>query len=75
MARYGTEFYEPLVADLSNYGTWAKNGAISSQDRATQIWQAILGDFKPPTETFERAGRIERLTQKMIEAGGAPISD
>ena len=32
-------------------------------------------DFKPPTETFERAGRIESLTQKMIEAGGAPISD
>ena len=75
MARYGTEFYEPLVADLSNYGTWEKNGAIPSQDRATQIWQAILRNFKPPTETFERAGRIESLTQKMIEAGGAPISD
>ena len=75
MARYGTEFYEPLVADLSNYGNWENNGAIPSQERATQIWQSILKNFKPPKETFERVERIKGLVQKMIETGGAPIID
>ena len=75
MARYGTEFYEPLVADLSNYGNWENNGAIPSQERATRIWQSILKNFKPPKETFERVERIKGLVQKMIETGGAPIID
>ena len=75
MARYNTEFYEPLVADLSNYGNWKNKGAITSEERATQIWQSILNNFKPPTEAFERVGRIEDPIQKMIEIGGAPIND
>ena len=75
MARYSTEFYEPLVADLSNYGNWENNGAIPSQERATRIWQSILKNFKPPKETFERVERIKDLVQKMIETGGAPIID
>ena len=75
MARYNTEFYEPLVADLSNYGNWKNKGAITSEERATQIWQSILNNFKPPIEAFERVGRIEDSIQKMIEIGGAPIND
>ncbi len=75
MARYSTEFYQPLVTDLSNYGNWENNGAIPSQERATQIWQSILKNFKPPKEAFERVGRIEDTIQKMIETGGAPIND
>jgi len=75
MARYSTEFYEPLVADLSNYGNWENKGAITSEERATRIWQSILKNFKPPTEAFERVGRIEDPIQKMIEIGGAPIND
>ena len=75
MARYSTEFYEPLIADLSNYGNWKNKGAITSEERATQIWQSILKNFKPPTEAFERVGRIEDSMQKMIEIGGVPIND
>ena len=35
MARYRTEFYEHIVADLSNFGTWTENGAIDTHTRAT----------------------------------------
>jgi len=75
MERYGSEFYDPLVADLSNFGTWETAGSVPSQERATSLWQAQLAEFTPPTGSTERLGRmVERLAQ-MREAGGAPILD
>ena len=44
MARYQTEFYEPLVADWSNFGTWTEAGARDATSRATDIWQRILAE-------------------------------
>ena len=41
MARYRTEFYEHIVADLSNFGTWTENGAIDTHTRATAVWKSI----------------------------------
>ncbi len=35
MTRYQTEFYQHLVADLSNFGTWTDNGSIDTNHRAT----------------------------------------
>ena len=47
MARYRTEFYEHIVADLSNFGTWTENGAIDNT-RATAVWKSILeADVRP----------------------------
>ena len=75
MSRYSSEFYQPLVADLSNFGTWTENGAVNSEDRATKIWQTVLAEFKPPAGSTERAGRIEDYIAKGTEAGGAPVMD
>ena len=75
MQRYGTEFYDPLVADLNNYGTWENAGAIPSQDRATGIWQARLSDFTLPLGSEERINRMSDQLARMRENGGAPILD
>ena len=75
MERYGSEFYDPLVADLSNFGTWEAAGSVPSQERATSLWQAQLAEFTPPSGCAERLGRMDARLAQMREAGGAPILD
>ena len=75
MQRYGTEFYDPQVADLSNFRTWEAAGSVPSQERATSLWQARLAEFTPPAGSAERLGRMAERLSQMREAGGAPILD
>ena len=67
MDRYETAFYQPLVADLRNVGTWRDAGAKTSTERATEIWKRILADFKPPAGS----GDIVDKLMPYIEAGKA----
>lgn len=71
MERYQTAFYEPLVADLSNFGTWTEAGAKTSTERATEIWKTTLREFKAPPGAEERAGRLDDFIATRSEAGGA----
>ncbi len=75
MARYQTEFYDPLVADWSNFGTWTENGAVDATSRATGIWQRILAsDTRPPVEA-DRVGALREYVERHTECGGAaPVS-
>ena len=51
MARYQTAFYQPLVSDWSNFGTWTENGALTATQRANQIWKELLKIYeKPPMD-------------------------
>jgi trimethylamine--corrinoid protein Co-methyltransferase len=75
MQRYETAFYKPLVADLANFGTWEKNGAVPSDERATKIWQSVLKDYAPPPGAEERGARIARVIGDRKAQGGAPILD
>ena len=70
---YSTAFLEPINADLSNFGTWQKNGALTAEARATAKWQAILHDFTAPPGAQERVGRVEAMMARFTQAGGAPI--
>ena len=72
MERYETAFHNPLVADLSNFGSWVEAGGKTSAERATSIWKAVLNEFKPP-ETGELAGRrLEEYIASKVSSGGAP---
>ncbi len=72
MARYQTEFYEPLVADWSNYGTWAERGARDASDRATDIWKRIVAeDWRAPADPA-RIGAMAEDIARRTAAGGAP---
>jgi len=72
MDRYQTAFYDPLVADWSNFGQWTENGALSADQRATAIWQERLANFKPPAGADERAGRLDDYIARRKQAGGTP---
>ncbi len=75
MARYSTAFYEPLVADLQNFGNWTAAGAQNSTERASAIWQRVLAEFVAPPSC---AGVVEKLGDYIARgtaAGGAPVLD
>ena len=75
MARYQTEFYEPIVADWSNFGTWTERGAPDASSRATGIWKRIVAeDWRAPLDP----GRIETMndyiTRRTADGGAPPES-
>ncbi|MGI9394714.1 MAG: trimethylamine methyltransferase family protein [Boseongicola sp.] len=75
MARYRTEFYEPLVADWSNFGTWTESGAQDATTRATAIWQRILVEEPRPQFDDAKTGALTDYIHRRTEAGGAyPVS-
>lgn len=71
MARYETEFYQPLVADWSNFGTWEEAGARRATERATDIWKEVLTRPGPKTDGAA-VERLIRSIERMTAAGGAP---
>lgn len=75
MDRYATAFYEPLVADLANFGTWSEAGGQSSTKRATAIWQGLLETYRPPPGSAGRAGRLADFIALGKAKGGARPAD
>ena len=73
MSRYQTAFYEPLVADWSNFGTWSERGALDASQRAKTLWQKIL--HSPPAINLDRQEALRAFIDKRSRAGGAaPVS-
>ncbi len=73
MSRYRTAFYEPLVTDASNFGTWTEAGSLSATDRARSLWQSILRDFRPPEAALGAADLIDTFIARRTAEGGAPV--
>lgn len=75
MARYKTEFYQPLVADWSNFGNWTEKGAQDATTRATAIWQRILAEDPAPDLDADRVEKLNQYICRRTDAGGAlPVS-
>ncbi|UCI10406.1 trimethylamine methyltransferase family protein [Mesorhizobium sp. B1-1-8] len=75
MARYRTAFYEPLVADLSNFGTWTEAGSRTATERANGIWKRALANFQPPPSAAASAEILDEFIARRTKEGGAmPVS-
>ncbi|MEL7461985.1 MAG: trimethylamine methyltransferase family protein [Pseudomonadota bacterium] len=72
MARYKTEFYNPLVAEMKTFGTWEHEGARDATTRATGIWDAILADPPKPDLNADGVAAMRDFAARRTEAGGAP---
>jgi trimethylamine--corrinoid protein Co-methyltransferase len=75
MDRFDRAFYAPLVADLTNHGSWEAAGARTATERATAIWQQVLADYTAPPGAGDRGERIARFIADRSQAGGAPPPD
>ncbi|MEM9551266.1 MAG: trimethylamine methyltransferase family protein [Pseudomonadota bacterium] len=74
MARYQTEFYEPMSWDWSNFGTWTENGSVDTNTRATGIWQGILDRFEAPPSASDpdKRAALRAFIDRRTAEGGAP---
>lgn len=72
MARYQTQFYEPLVGDWANFGQWTERGAVDANHRATGIWRGIVDNFDPPPMDPDRVAALQDFIARRTTEGGAP---
>jgi trimethylamine--corrinoid protein Co-methyltransferase len=72
MRRYKDAFYQPLVADLSNFGAWSEAGAKTSTERAYTVWNDVLANYTPPEGAEEIKDRLAPYIEAQTRAGGAP---
>ncbi len=72
MERYQSAFYEPLVADWSNFGTWTERGGRDASARAVDIWQDIIEQDPPDTIPTERLDPLRAFIERRTAEGGAP---
>lgn len=75
MERFDTAFYDPMIWDLSNNGTWVEAGAQTAAERATAVWQKMLAEYTPPPSAEGIEDRIAPfIEQRTKEGGAAPVS-
>ncbi|HVS76479.1 MAG TPA: trimethylamine methyltransferase family protein, partial [Steroidobacteraceae bacterium] len=72
MARYRTAFYEPMIADWSNFGSWTERGSLTSTDRAHARWKQVLAEFSAPPHAAACAEALDELIARRTAEGGAP---
>ena len=72
MERYTTEFYEPIVHDYANFGTWTERGAKDASARATEVWERILAPDPMPMTPPDRLEALRTFIDKRSAEGGAP---
>ena len=72
MERYDTAFYDPIVHDYANFGTWTDRGAEDVNVRATRYWQDILEKDARPKVDGDKLAALQEFIAKRTEAGGAP---
>ncbi len=73
MARYQTAFYEPLVSDWSNFGSWEENGSLSATQRANGIWKNIINEFEAPPMDAGIYDELQAFVKRRTAEGGAPV--
>jgi trimethylamine--corrinoid protein Co-methyltransferase len=71
MARYNTEFYEPIVHSYANFGAWTDAGAQDASIRATAVWQEIVNGDNPVIVDHARFEGLQDFIAKRTAAGGA----
>jgi trimethylamine--corrinoid protein Co-methyltransferase len=71
MERYRTAFYQPLVADLSNFGRWTETGSKTATERANGIWKRTLDHYQPIARADEIAAILDPYIARRRAEGGA----
>ncbi|MBU2980680.1 trimethylamine methyltransferase family protein [Lentibacter algarum] len=75
MQRYNTEFYEPIVHDYANFGTWEERGSLDASTRATRVWKDIIAaDTRPETSGDRREELEAYIARRSAEGGALPES-
>ena len=70
MARYETAFYKPMLSDWQNHGNWQASGGKDALQRATELWQQALQEYRqPPMEEAIREHLDAYIAKRREEIG------
>lgn len=72
MARYRSAFYQPLIADVSNFGSWQEHGGRTATERAHERWKQVLAQFTPPASATACESALDEFIARRTAEGGAP---
>ncbi len=70
--RYKSAFYEPIVADWSNFGLWTERGARDATVRAHDIYKRVVNEARPVGLDAARLEALDAYIAKRTEEGGSP---
>ena len=70
--RYETAFYQPFVADWTNYEGWEVNGGVWTAERANKIFKEIIGSFEAPELDVAIRDELADFVERRKAEGGAP---
>lgn len=71
MTRYTSEFYDTILHDYANFGTWTERGAQDANTRATAVWKNILSEDKRPATDDQKVAALHDFIAKRTAEGGA----
>jgi trimethylamine--corrinoid protein Co-methyltransferase len=72
MERYSTEFYEPIVHDYANFGTWTERGSKDASARSTEVWQEIVNKDTSVKVDDDKVAALRAFIANRTAQGGAP---
>ncbi|MEM1236830.1 MAG: trimethylamine methyltransferase family protein [Pseudomonadota bacterium] len=70
--RYETAFYQPFVADWTNYEGWEVNGGVWTAERANKLYKEIIGSFEEPELDVAIRDELADFVARRKAEGGAP---
>jgi len=73
MERYKTAFYDPLLSDWQNYGSWTDAGSKDSAQRANTIYKRILNEYVEPAMNQATREEIQEFVDKRTKEGGVEM--
>ena len=69
--RFATAFYVPMVFSRANFEQWTEEGSQHSAERATSVWERVLGEYEPPPLDDSVRSAMEEFVERRSAEGGA----
>lgn len=71
LERYSTAFYQPLLSNWQNFGSWTESGSKDATSRATDIWKRALAEYQEPVIDPAVGEALEAYVARRKEEIGA----
>ena len=70
--RYEAAFYQPFLADWSNFERWEFDGGVWTAERAHGLFEQIMESFEPPPMDIAICDELADYVARRKAEGGAP---